>query len=231
MHLKTISTLLVLAFLFLPEAVISQRHFRKPPDPRLHNEVKDDDYVLSHKTRGSSPAYNYSMGIINTVQVNVDDNGDNIIGDAANEPSIAIDPNNSNRIAIGWRQFNSVTSNFRQAGFGYSTNGGQSWKFPGVIEPGVFRSDPVLDSDADGNFYYNSLTNDPGYLCHVFKSTDGGAAWDSRRYAHGGDKQWMVVDKSESAGRGYIYAFWTKYFSSCEPGFFTRSTDRAVTFE
>ncbi len=64
-------------------------------------------------------------------------------------------------MAIGWRQFNTVTSNFRQAGYGYTTNGGQTWTFPGVIEPGVFRSDPVLDSDVDGNFYYNSLTNNP----------------------------------------------------------------------
>ena len=28
---------------------------------------------------------------------------------------------------------------------------------PGRIEAGIFRSDPVLDSDADGIFYYNSL--------------------------------------------------------------------------
>ena len=77
-------------------------------------------------------------------QVNVNANGQNITGDAANEPSIAVDPTNHNRMVIGWRQFNSVTSNFRQGGYGYTTNGGTTWTFPGVLENNVFRSDPVL---------------------------------------------------------------------------------------
>ncbi len=51
-------------------------------------------------------------------QVNVNGSGMNITGDAANEPSIAVDPTDHNRMVIGWRQFNSVTSNFRQAGWG-----------------------------------------------------------------------------------------------------------------
>ena len=51
-------------------------------------------------------------------QVNVNGSGQNITGDAANEPSIAVDPTDHNRMVIGWRQFNSVTSNFRQAGWG-----------------------------------------------------------------------------------------------------------------
>src|ERR1051325_8919001 len=48
-------------------------------------------------------------------QVNVNASGGNIVGDAANEASICMDPTNPNRIAVGWRQFNSVTSDFRQA--------------------------------------------------------------------------------------------------------------------
>ncbi len=62
----------------------------------------------------------------------------------AAEPSIAVTPVDRTKIAIGWRQFNTITSNFRQAGRGYSTDGGRTWTFPGVLEPGVFRSDPVL---------------------------------------------------------------------------------------
>ena len=57
-------------------------------------------------------------------QVNVDNNGNNIIGDAANEPSIAVDPTDGNKMTVGWRQFNSVLSNFRQGGWGYTTTGG-----------------------------------------------------------------------------------------------------------
>ena len=104
----------------------------------------------------------YTRGGSSSVQVNVDENGDNIPGDAANEPSIAIDPNDFNHVAIGWRQFDTVESNFRQAGRGYSQDGGLSWTFPGVLQPGEFASDPVLDSDSMGRMYYYSLQPDRG---------------------------------------------------------------------
>ncbi len=154
--------ILVIVFLISPNLIFSQTNEQKKgkaPDPTAHHEIKDDDYVpILRKNQEKSPAYKYSMSSISTVQVNVDESGLNIVGDAANEPSIAVDRNDPNRMAIGWRQFNTITSNFRQAGYGFTTDGGQTWTFPDVIEPGVFRSDPVLDSDADGNFYYNSLT-------------------------------------------------------------------------
>jgi hypothetical protein len=167
-----------------------------------------------------------------SVQVNVDGSGFNITGDAANEPSIAVDPTDSTQIAIGWRQFDNIASDFRQAGYGYTDDSGYSWTFPGVIEPGVFRSDPVLDSDADGNFFYNSLTADTGptnFRCHVYKSIDGGATWDSGVYAYGGDKQWQVIDTTDGIGRNNIYASWNSSFSACS-GNFTRSYDGGQTF-
>ncbi|MDV7395262.1 sialidase family protein, partial [Arthrospira platensis SPKY1] len=123
-------------------------------------------------------AYYYRDAMVETVQVNVDADGQNIIGDAANEPSIALDTANPNRMVIGWRQFDNIASNFRQAGFAYTSNGGQSWNNIGPINPGVFRSDPVVDIDSDGTFYYNSLTSNNGnYTCKVFRSYDGGASW------------------------------------------------------
>src|SRR6267142_234224 len=63
-------------------------------------------------------------------QVNVNGSGQNIPGDAANEPSLCLDPNNPNRIAIGWRQFDTTNSNFRQSGGAYTTNAGLNWTFP-----------------------------------------------------------------------------------------------------
>src|SRR3954469_2827029 len=91
------------------------------------------------------------------VQVNVNSLGQDIVGDAANEPSICVDPTNPNRMAIGWRQFNNVESNFRQAGWGFTSDGGVHWTFPGVLQNNVFRSDPVLNADNTGKFYYLSL--------------------------------------------------------------------------
>jgi hypothetical protein len=227
--------LINIVFIISPHRVFPQTKEQQkgnPPNLNAHHEIKDDDYVPDlRESQERSPAYNYSIRNISTVQVNVDGNGQNIVGDAANEPSIAVDPNDRNRITIGWRQFNTISSNFRQAGYGYSTNSGQTWTFPGVIEPGVFRSDPVLDADRNGNIFYNSLTNSPEFLCDVFKSSDGGSTWDNGTFAQGGDKQWMTIDKTDGPGTGHNYSFWTSSFSVCSPDFFTRSTDGGQSFE
>ena len=221
----------LILFITTPVLTFSQKQKSKP-DPRFHHEVKKDNFVpVSTDQMGRSPAYRYSSPEIVTVQVNVSNTGQNIVGDAANEPSIAINRNSPNKMAIGWRQFNSISSDFRQAGYAYTTNKGANWIFPGVINSGIFRSDPVLGSDAQGNFYYNSLTNDPDYYCKVFKSSTGGAIWDNGTDAHGGDKQWMTIDKTGGTGDGHIYAFWTSYFSTCLPGFFSRSTNRGINFQ
>lgn len=171
----------------------------------------------------------------NGVQVNVDALGNDIRFDAANEPSIAVDPNDPNRMAIGWRQFDSFTSDFRQAGVAYSTDGGLTWS-ASVLDPGNIRSDPVLDFDADGNFYYASLTNDDvggvrGDSVDLFKSTDGGATWSSPVPAFGGDKEWLAIDRTTGIGRGNIYQNWLVNFPEVPDTSFTRSVDGATTFE
>lgn len=200
----------------------------------VHHEVPDDDYISnSVLDMEKSPAYKDRGSFYFTSQVNVDEDGNNIEGDAANEPSLAVDPTNPDRMAIGWRQFNSVNNNFRQAGYGYTLDGGETWTFPGVIEPGIFRSDPVLGSDSDGNFYYNSLTvdNQDNFWCDVFIIEEGSVDWDNGTFAQGGDKQWMAIDQTEGIGSGNIYSNWTSYYSICYPGYFTRSTDGGASYE
>jgi hypothetical protein len=198
-----------------------------------HHETMGDAYVpVPLEGQQTSRAYRGSGPGFFVVQVNVNGSGENIVGDAANEPSIAVDPTNPNRMAIGWRQFDSISSDFRQAGYAYTTNGGQNWTFPGMIDPGVFRSDPVLGSDSSGTFYYNSLTvNGSDYYCDVYKSTNGGMTWDAGTFAQGGDKQWMAIDSTGGMGDGHIYAFWTYVYSTCAPGFFTRSTNGGASYE
>jgi hypothetical protein len=167
----------------------------------------------------------------NGVQVNIDPFGNDIIADAANEPSIAVDPLNPNNIAIGWRQFDTIASNFRQAGVAHSTDGGQTWT-ASVLDPGQFRSDPVLDFDADGNFYYSSLAIiNSEFQVGVFKSTNGGATWSNPVFAHGGDKQWIAVDRTSGMGRGNIYQHWNVQFSVVPDTSFTRSTDGGGSFQ
>ncbi len=223
-HLKYISFLF---FLIFSSAVFSQ-NISKQELRESHHEVPDDPYIpVSRATMQKSPAYNVTAPNYFTRQVNVDENGENIVGDAGNETSIAVDPINPNRIVIGWRQFDTVSSNFRQAGSGYSLDGGLTWTFPGVLDPGVFRSDPVLDFDAEGNFYYNSFS---GGYCDVYKITDGGNDWGTPVPARGGDKQWMRIDRTDGIGQANNYSFWSSNLSNCNGGF-TRSTDGSNTFE
>lgn len=225
---------IMIILLIFPLTSFSQNvHISGAERALKHREIPDQKYLsLQPGIQKKSPGYkSASIGFF-TSQVNVDGNGNNIIGDAANEPSIAVDPTNPDKMAIGWRQFDNVQSNYRQAGYGYTSDGGQSWTFPGVIEPFVFRSDPVLDYDAEGNIYYNSLSSSTGtFLCKVFKSSNGGASWSLGTEAHGGDKQWMAIDRTNGPGKGNLYSAWNASYSSCQPGSFTRSIDAGANFE
>src|SRR5438874_10795880 len=96
-------------------------------------------YRLERSPRMISP-----YGVFTSYQANVDANGNNIVGDAANEPAIAVNPTDGNKMAIGWRQFDSVLSNFRQAGWGYTTDAGITWNFPGCSGRQRFPQRPCV---------------------------------------------------------------------------------------
>ena len=218
--------------MLLPVLVVAQQD-KKNGVLWMHHEQMDDPY-LANPDEGTkvSPAYHSRDEFFYTIQVNTNQFGQNILNDAANEPSITVDPTDPGRIIIGWRQFDNVSSSFRQAGIAVSQDGGETWANVGPIDPGAFRTDPVLDSDTEGNLYYNSLTVDGGdYLCDVFKIAAGGFEWDDGTFAQGGDKQWMVIDKTSGPGQGNIYSFWTQAYSYCYPGNFTRSANGGMSYE
>ena len=179
-----------------------------PLEMDRYDESPDDDYIPVQKNKlKRSVAYKISTTDFFAVQVNVDEFGQNIVGDAANEPSITIDPVNPNNMAIGWRQFDTISSNFRQAGYAFSADAGQTWTFPGSIEPGIFRSDPVLGANNSSKLFYYSLSTSGSYTCELFNSVDGGANWIGFVPAYGGDKGWMTIDRTGSIGEGNIYCF------------------------
>ncbi len=205
-----------------------------PERARMHHEVPGENSIpVELKEIKTSPAYSFETKGFFTKQANVNSDGQNILGDAANEPSIAVDPTNPDRIMIGWRQFNNVESAHREAGYAYSLDGGQSWTYPGNIDPGVFRSDPVLDVDPEGTFYYNSLTHNTNgdFVCTVYRAQAGTVEWDEGTFAQGGDKQWMRIDNTDGVGEFNIYSNWTKYYSYCHPEYFTRSTNYGNSYE
>ncbi len=198
---------------------------RDPPRPRVSRPI---ERVGARSSRQRATVVRESFA---SVQVNVDENGENIEGDVANEPSIAVDPTRPGTIVIGWRQFDSASSDFRQAGYAYSHDGGQGWTFPGVLEQDVFRSDPVLEADLDGNIYYHSLTVVNGdFTCDIFKSVDGGVNWLPKVFAYGGDKAWFTIDKTNNASRGFLYAAWSANAGCCGTKIFNRSVDGGAGF-
>ncbi len=196
-------------------------HAETPHDPPAAWNPSQD---LLARTPGFRP----QAGPYASVQVNVDALGQNIVGDAANEPSIAVNPLNPSNMVIGWRQFDTILSNFRQAGHAYTFDRGVTWTFPGSLDPGFFHSDPVLDADADGNFYYASLQSTTRMW--VFKSADGGVTWIATPAA-AGDKEWLAVDRSSGPGRGHVYVVWQPFAACCGFRTFSRSVDGGGVFQ
>src|SRR6476660_8460861 len=185
----------------------------------------------------TSPRMISTVGAFTSFQVNVNGSGQNIVGDAANECSISVNPLDGSKKTIGWRQFNDVASNFRQGGWGYTSNGGSTWTFPGVLENNVFRSDPVTGYDEIGNFFYLSLQSNvqQSFFCDdLWRSINGGQSWtllSGEKGAGGGDKQWLAIDKTSGPGHGFQYQ--ADDGINCSGGGvqFQRSTNGGVTWQ
>jgi hypothetical protein len=168
-----------------------------------------------------------------SIQVNVNENGENIVDDAANEPSLAIDPLNPDNIVAAWRQFDTIETPKPEAGCAYSHDGGERWKFIGTLEnTGLFGTDPIVETDSEGNFYYLSLTEDTDetLYCDLFTSKDKGETWGEPRFVYSGDKEWMAIDKTEGIGRGNMYVNWQTLKNPYGKNTFIRSTDQGDTF-
>src|SRR6266403_2672630 len=200
--------------------------------PRNEPLEKYDNPPAPPRKMETSPRMISQFGVFTSYQVNVDQNGQNIIGDAANECVISVDPTNGNKMTVAWRQFNDVTSNFRQGGWGYTTDAGVHWTFPGVLENNVFRSDPVTDSDETGTFFYLSLLQT--FCDDMWRSTNGGQSWTRlppEGGAGGGDKEWFTIDKTNGPGHGFQYQ--SDDGANCSGGGvqFQRSTDGGVTWQ
>jgi hypothetical protein len=216
----------IVAVLLLAGAPALVEGARIPPRPildRLPAERPDDPPGVAAKAApGARVASTIPFGRFTSIQVNVTATGADIIGDAANEPSLAVDPNQHDRMVIGWRQFDTIASNFREAGFAYTTNGGATWT-RSEIQPGVFHSDPVLDVDDSGRFFYNALR--AGLRTEVYTSPDG-ATWSPPVFASGGDKQWMTVDRE----LGHAYQAWSTASNGFAPNTFNKSIDDGASF-
>src|SRR5437016_9795536 len=234
MRSSTLSTtgLLVCLVLFLALAGASGQIAPTYKAPRNEPLEKYDNPPAPPRKMETSPRMISQFGVFTSYQANVNAMGQNIIGDAANECVIAVDPTDGNKMTIVWRQFNDVNSNFRQGGWGYTTNAGITWTFPGVLENNVFRSDPVTNSDETGTFFYLSLLQT--FCENVYRSTNGGQSWTELQadgLAGGGDKQWFTIDKTGGPGHGFQYQSSDGINCSGSGVQFQRYTDGGITWQ
>src|SRR5882724_3020058 len=215
-------------FIFLSVIAVASSQTPTPkPLPKEPLEKYDNPPPLFPAV-ATSPGLISQFGPYTSYQVNVNASGNNVVGDAANEPSICVDPTNRNKMSIGWRQFDSVSSNFRQAGFAHTTTGGTTWISAGVLQHNVFRSDPVLNSDNAGHFFYLSLLQT--FFDDLWRSLNGGQSWTYLAPAYGGDKEWFTIDNTNSTGHGFQYQCWSSDGNNYGGRQFTRSTNGGLTW-
>jgi len=131
---------------------------------------------------------------------------------APEEPSICINPKNTNQVVAGAN----ISSAY------YSTNGGVNWTRFSLTSSlyGVW-GDPCIIVDTNSNFYFFHLSNPPSGQGHWIdrivcqKSTNGGANYNnpgSYTFYDANkdqDKEWACVDPRNNN----IYATWTQFDS------------------
>lgn len=147
------------------------------------------------------------------------------------EPTIAIDPANPQRLAGGAN----ITYRY------YSANAGLGWTEGTLTSTLGVAGDPVVHFDANGTLYFAHLSfpaqGDWLDRIVVQRSTDGGVTWnDGAGVGHNGvrdqDKPGLSSDMTSSPYRGRLYLAWTEFdaYGSANPSdstriLFSRSSD------
>ena len=146
-----------------------------------------------------------------------------------NEPSVRISRVNPNYVVAAWRDFRLgyILPNIeRRIGYTYSTNGGLSWAAPQLLpDPNpehTSQSDPVITSDAQGNFYISSTSRQPVAEYNrdmlLYKSTNNGQTFVLYSTAvpgsggAGEDKEWIFCDPiAANTTYNNIFISWTSF--------------------
>lgn len=152
------------------------------------------------------------------------------------EPSIAINPTNSNNLVAAWMK--ATAFGIISVATSYSTNAGNTWSTPATI-PHLYTNftsaDVSLAFNAAGDVYLCYIdfatTQDSGYVM-VVRSVTGGASWGTGVKVINGlqtpdlpiDRPWLVIDNSGGTYNGRVYVvsksvevgamphhIWTKY--------------------
>lgn len=171
-----------------------------------------------------------------TVPTNVQiDIADSFVGPC--EPSIAIDPRNTQHMVAG-----SILDNVY-----VSEDGGKSWTKNKMRSPYGVYGDPVVRYGYEGDVYFAHLSNpagkaysSPEFLDRIVvqRSLDGGTTWNGGTYPairgdHDQDKEWLHIDKRT----GSVLMSWTEFdkYGSSDPEdksriLFSKSDDKGETW-
>lgn len=150
-----------------------------------------------------------------------------------NEPTICINPKNTNELVAG-ANLNNVY---------YSHDSGVSWTQTPVSCPWGIWGDPVMGVDTTGAFYFLHLSNPPNggsWIDRIViqKSTDAGVTWSDGTYTglngnKAQDKHWIAVDPVTNT----IYVTWTQFdhYGTSNPSdssniLFSKSTNGGLTW-
>ncbi len=149
-----------------------------------------------------------------------------------NEPSIKMNPLNTDILVAGANLNNYYTSN----------DGGLTWDTNTLTSSFGVWGDPVIDVDQFGDFYFFHLSNPPSgnwidrIVCQ--KSMDNGLTWNDGSFtglngAKAQDKQWSIIDRDS----GVIYMTWTQFddYGSSNPNdksviMFSKSIDAGASW-
>lgn len=144
-----------------------------------------------------------------------------------NEPSICINPLNTNEMIIGANSDN----------YYWSDDGGLSWQHGTISSSYGVNCDPVIIADDNGNFFYFHLVPDLSrVVCQKKSGLQSG--WTNGSYTavysdYDIDKEWAVYDP----GSGNLYVSWTRFntWGSTNPNdstdvFISKSTDGGLTW-
>jgi hypothetical protein len=154
-------------------------------------------------------------------------------GQPQNETTIIGSPANPQILVGAWNDYFTVEPGQNTViGYGWSSDGGQTWQSDRVdfstLPAGQSTGDPALTADSLGNFYLAILAySGTGSGILVAKSTDGGATWNEPvRLDNGGDKEFLTVDLANDN----VYVVWENNSIQGQTIYFSRSTDRGVTY-
>lgn len=153
-----------------------------------------------------------------------------------NEEQVAVDPTNPDNLVAVWRDFR---LGFRQVGWAYSHDGGDTWIEGGLVAETPYNrdSDPGITVGSDGIFYSVILSFDEFSEANglfVPFSFDSGLSWfgpisgvdtPSGTFE---DKEMITCDVTGGPTDGNLYVPWTRFGDST--GIFCISSTESFTF-